>query len=189
MLKKSILPILFSLSLLFTGCNNDEKIKTIDKANSVVSTGEYILTSTDNKQFTVKREKDGFLVKEAKGKIVIFDIFATWCPPCKAVATHLTSLQKKYKNDILVIGITIEDGITNEKLEMFKKENNLDYILVNSSQNRAVITEIADELKLGGRFPIPIMAIYKDGKYVVHYVGAVEEEFIDSDIKKALGKK
>jgi len=188
MLKKSILPILFSLSLLFNGCNNDEKITTMDKANSMVSTDEYVLTSINNKQFTVKKEKDGLSVKEANGKVVIFDVFATWCPPCRAAAKHLSSLQKKYKNDLMVIGITIEDGITNEKLAMFKKENNIDYILVNSPQNRAVITEIANDLKLGDRFPIPVMAMYKDGKYITHYVGVVEEEFIDRDIKKALGK-
>ena len=31
------------------------------------------------------------------------------------------------------------------------------------------------------------MAMYLDGKLINHYVGAIEEEFIESDIKRALG--
>lgn len=188
MLKKSILPILFSLSILFQGCNGDKKVTTMKEANSMVSTNEYVLTSLKNEQFTVKKELNGFSVKELNGKIVIFDIFATWCPPCRAAASHLSSLQKKYKDNLVVIGLTIEDGISNEKLEMFKQQNNADYTLVNSVQNHILINKIAEQLELGNRFPIPIIAIYKDGKYINHYVGAIQEEFIESDIKKVLGK-
>jgi hypothetical protein len=32
------------------------------------------------------------------------------------------------------------------------------------------------------------MAMYKDSKLINHFVGMVEEEFIESDIKQALGK-
>ena len=31
------------------------------------------------------------------------------------------------------------------------------------------------------------MAMYKNGKYVTHYVGAIPEEMIESDIKMAMG--
>ncbi|MEA2099213.1 MAG: TlpA disulfide reductase family protein [Campylobacterota bacterium] len=186
MLKKSILPILFSLTLLFQGCNDNKKV--VQEANSMVSANEYILTSLDNKQFTVKKGDNGFSINELNGKIIIFDIFATWCPPCRAAASHLSSLQKKYKDDLVIIGITIEENITNEKLEMFKKQYNANYTIVNSAQNRVLVNQIANQLELGNRFPIPIMALYKDGKYINHYVGAIQEEFIDSDIKKALGK-
>ena len=78
-----------------------------------------------------------------------------------------------------------------KKLEEFKKQYKANYILVNSDQNRAFINDIATKLQLGERFPIPVMAIFKDGKLIKHYLGAVEEEFIASDIKNALksGKK
>jgi len=32
------------------------------------------------------------------------------------------------------------------------------------------------------------MAMYKDGVLINHFVGATQEEFIESDIKRALGK-
>ena len=89
---------------------------------------------------------------------------------------------------MVIIGITIEDDISNGELINFKDEHNAQYILVNSSTNRRLVTEIANALELGERFPIPIMAMYIDGKLITHYVGEIQEEFVESDIKRALGK-
>ncbi|MCK4974749.1 MAG: TlpA family protein disulfide reductase, partial [Sulfurimonas sp.] len=88
----------------------------------------------------------------------------------------------------IIIGITIEDGILNAKLQEFKEEYGAEYVIVNSNQNRPLCDAITTELKLGDRYPIPTMAMYRDGKLINYFVGATEEEFIDSDIKRALGK-
>jgi len=186
MIQKSILLSSIILLLVFQGCSSEEK-KTQD-INSMVSKNEYTLTSIDSKKYLVTQEKDGFVLDQAKDKIVIFDIFATWCPPCRASASHLSSLQKKYKNDLIIIGITIEDNIKNDKLLDFAKTYNAKYTLVNSDQNRRLADAIVSKLGLGDRYPIPTMAIYKDGKLVNHFVGMAQEEFIESDIKRALGK-
>ncbi|MCD6172745.1 MAG: TlpA family protein disulfide reductase [Sulfurimonas sp.] len=185
MLKKSILITLLAMTVIFQGCG-DTKKEEVKEANKVLSSNEFILTSTDNEQYIVKKEADGFVVENTNGKVVIFDIFATWCPPCQASAIHLTSLQKKYKDNVVVIGITIEENVTNEKLKEFKKEYKADYVIVNSKRNRALINELALALNLGKRFPIPIMILYKDGKLISHYIGEVQEEFVQSDIKRAL---
>lgn len=184
MFKKSLLPALFATIFLVQGCSSDKA----EEANSMIAANEYVLTALDNKQYTVKKQASDFVLENAKGKVVIFDIFATWCPPCRAAATHLSSLQAKYKDDLIVIGVSIEDDITNAKLQEFRKEYDANYTLVNSSQNRLLADEIVKELDLGERYPIPIMTLYKDGKYINHYIGSIEEEFIESDIKKALGK-
>ena len=184
MFKKSILLISILSALLFHGCSSEEN----SSANNMVSGNEYVLTGLDKKQYVVKKKDGGFLLEGAEGKVVIFDIFATWCPPCRAAATHLSSLQKKYKDDLIIIGVTIEDKILDTKLQEFKKEYNAEYIMVNSDQNRPLCDAITKELKLGDRYPIPTMAMYKDGKLINYFVGATEEEFIDSDIRRALGK-
>lgn len=184
MLKKSILFISLISILIFQGCSSDED----SSANDMVSKVEYTLTALDKKQYIVKKDGDGFILNGAEGKIVIFDIFATWCPPCRAAASHLTSLQKKYKDDLIIIGLTIEDKISNEELLEFRKEYKADYILTNSPQSRRLINAIATQLEMGERYPIPLMAMYKDGELINHYVGATEEEFIDSDIRKTLGR-
>jgi len=131
---------------------------------------------------------DGYTLDGANGKVVIFDIFATWCPPCRASAAHLSALKKKFKDDLIVIGVTIQEDLPNQKLQDFRETYGADYVLVNSTQNRRFVNSIAKNLELGDNFPIPIMAMFKDGKLVQHYVGMVEEEFVESDIKRALGK-
>lgn len=184
MLKTSILATLLALLFIFNGCSSEDS----QDPNDMIAGNEYVLTGLNNAQYVVKKEANSFILDNAKGKVVIFDIFATWCPPCKASASHLTSLQEKYKDDLVIIGLTVEDEITNAQLLEFRKDYKADYILVNSSQNRPLINQIASVLNVGERFPIPLMAMYKDGLLINHYVGAIQEEFVESDIKKALGR-
>jgi len=184
--------VIFSLLLLFSfllqACSQDNGSKNdTSRANSIMSKNKFILTALDNKKYVVTKEMDGYSLQGAKGKVVIFDIFATWCPPCQATAAHLTALKKKFGKDLVVIGVTIQDNLPNQNLVNFRQQYGADYILVNSSQNRRLVNSMASFLKLGNNFPIPIMALYKDGKLLKHYIGLVEEEFVESDIKRALG--
>lgn len=184
---KSLLKITsISLLLLFASCSSDSE--KAEELNEMVVTNEFVLTQTDKTQYTVLKVKDGFKIKEAKEKAILFNVFATWCPPCQGEAKHLSSLQEKFKDDLLILGVTVEEGIENEKLEAFAKEFHAKFPIVNSPENRRFITTIAEDLEVGRNFGIPLMALYKDGKLINFYQGATEEEFIESDIKKALGK-
>lgn len=183
MLKTSILSTLLTFTLFFQACSSDGE----QNPNDMISSNEYVLTAINNTQYIAKKEPNGFSVENTAGKVIIFDIFATWCPPCKAAASHLSSLQAKYKDQLVIIGITIEDSISNEKLQEFREMYDAQYTLVNSDQNRRLVDDIATSLEVGERFPIPLMAMYLDGKLINHYVGAIEEEFVESDIKRALG--
>jgi len=189
MSKTLLLSTLISFGLLFTACseNTTDTTSVNEDANSILSTNEFTLTSLDKKEYTIKKSPTGFTVNGMKDKVIILDIFATWCPPCQAEASHLTSLQKKYKDSLFVVGVTVEQDIANEKLENFKHEYNANYTLVNSSENSRLINAVAAKLKLGRDFGIPLMAMYKNGVLINYYQGATEEEFIESDIKKALG--
>ncbi|MDD2789079.1 MAG: TlpA disulfide reductase family protein [Sulfurimonas sp.] len=184
--KKIILSLILVSSIFLQGCNDKSDDSSANAANSMVAGNEYVLTDTDLKQIVVKKQGDGYLVEGAENKIVIFDIFATWCPPCQESAATISALQAKYKDKIVVVGLTIEDKISNDDLVKFKTTYKANYSLANSDQNRRLIDELAKSLELGERFPIPVMAIYKDAKLINHYLGAVEEEFVESDIKKAL---
>jgi len=189
MLKISLLSSLLAFSILFQACSsqkNEHKEKVITKESSQVAKNKIILKGIDNKKYVLKKSSDGFQLENSKAKILILDVFATWCPPCQAEAPHLASLQKKYRNDIKVIGVSIEDNIPNEKLKAFRDAHAANYVLVNSKENRKIVDDIADKLKLGRNFGIPLLVIYKDGKLIHFYQGAIEEEFIESDIKRAL---
>lgn len=182
MLKKALLITTLSIMTLFQGCSDGSD------ANKVVASNTYNLKDTANRPFTVVKEGNNFTLTGHEDKVVIFDIFATWCPPCRAEAPHLASLQKKFPDELVILGVTIENDKSNADLEAFKNEYGADYTLVNSKDNETLSRAIASAIRVGQRFPIPLMVMYKDGKYVTHYVGAIPEEMIESDIKKALGK-
>lgn len=175
---------LIAFSLIFSACSNDDV--SLEEANSILSANEFSLTGLDKKSYTLNKTSTGFTLKGATGKVVILDVFATWCPPCQAEASHLSSLQNKYKDSLVVIGITIEKDLSNAKLQQFREEYDANYTLVNSSENSRFVDAVAKKLQVGRNFGIPLMAIYKDGVFINYYQGAVEEEFIESDIKKAL---
>lgn len=183
MLKKSLLATSLMMSFLFFGCsdsNNDE--------NAMVAKTNFALVSTQGEAFNVTKKGNDFALTEAKGRVVIYDIFATWCPPCRAEAPHLASLQKKFPNKLLVIGVNIDGDKTNDELNAFKVRYGADYTVVNSQDNQPLASTIASVVGEGPRFGIPLMAMYKDGHYITHYSGLVPEEMIESDIKKALGQ-
>jgi len=63
-----------------------------------------------------------------KGKAVMLDFWATWCPPCKKQAPDIAELRKLYKEDQLaIIGVSDEPA---EMLKKFSDENGINYTVV-----------------------------------------------------------
>jgi thiol-disulfide isomerase/thioredoxin len=44
-----------------------------------------------------------------KGRIYVVEFWATWCGPCIASMPHLSELQKEYKDQVTIIGVTSKD--------------------------------------------------------------------------------
>jgi len=66
-------------------------------------------------------------LNDYKGKVVIVNIWATWCPPCVAEAPSLERLYNKFKDDdfeLLAVSID-EDGAM--AIEPFIKKHNLTF--------------------------------------------------------------
>ena len=191
MLNKAILFSFILLSTLSSGCSSNEKTSSSEKSVSKKSVSNlFTLEAVENASpsITIKRTQSGFQLKNDPKKILIFDIYATWCPPCRAEAVVLSNIQKKYKDDVYIIGLSIEQEIKDEKLAAYKEQYHIDYTLATSHNTKAMVDAIAQQLKISQRFPIPLVVMYQNGKLLNYYTGATEEEFIESDIKQALGK-
>lgn len=55
---------------------------------------------------------------ETIGKFVLIDFWATWCGPCKKVIPKLNDIHHKFKNKLVVI------GVSDESVEKVKSMNN-----------------------------------------------------------------
>jgi peroxiredoxin len=57
---------------------------------------------------------DGKVIRLAdlRGKVVLLNFWATWCPPCKAEMPDLNALQRKYgaDRDFVVLGVNDEES-------------------------------------------------------------------------------
>jgi thiol-disulfide isomerase/thioredoxin len=65
-------------------------------------------------------------MKDFKGKVVLVDVWATWCGPCKAQFPFLREIEEEYANNknIVFVGISVDKVEVKQKWkDMIKKEN------------------------------------------------------------------
>ena len=54
-----------------------------------------------------------FSLSSTRGKVVILDFWATWCPPCRKEIPHFVDLYKDYRaKGLEVIGVSLDRGAT-----------------------------------------------------------------------------
>ncbi|MCX7846770.1 MAG: TlpA family protein disulfide reductase [bacterium] len=70
-----------------------------------------------------------------KGKVVVLEFWATWCPPCRASIPHLVELHEKYKHEgVVIIALTDED-YDRANIGEFIKTMNMSYIVGTGSSS------------------------------------------------------
>jgi thiol-disulfide isomerase/thioredoxin len=111
-----------------------------------------------------------YKLADQKGKWVVVNFWAPWCPPCIAELPELNALQQQHK-DILVIGVSVQYKRKQEVTDMVQKLA-VTYPIVYGDEDTA-----AD---FGGIEGLPTTFLYSpDGKLVNKQDGPVTQQAIE----------
>jgi cytochrome c biogenesis protein CcmG/thiol:disulfide interchange protein DsbE len=116
-----------------------------------------------------------------RGKVVLLDFWATWCTPCRDEIPRFVEFQDKYhEQGLQVIGISMDDDA--KPVRAFYKEFKMNYPVALGNE------KVAEAY--GGVLGLPItFLIDRDGRVAAKYVGAVETNVVEQEIKSLLQAK
>jgi thiol-disulfide isomerase/thioredoxin len=183
MLKKFLgIVVILSLTSGIFGCQKSGD--SFDRENQSVDTSSNLKETKDKNlapDFTLKStDEKEIKLSDFKGKIVILDFWATWCPPCRAAIPDLIDIQKKYKNKVVVIGISL-DIVTKPDVIPFIKYFGINYPVVYAT------SEVV--MAYGNIEVIPTSFIIdQSGKIVDGHLGIVSKSVYINTIDKLLKK-
>src|SRR6266436_529390 len=120
---------------------------------------------------------DGKPVKlsDFKGKVVILDFWATWCPPCRAEIPGFIAIQTKYADKgFTMVGVSLDEQGPSV-VKSFMHNFGMNYPVVMANQKIV--------LDYGGITAIPTtFVIDRQGNVVTAYQGAMDQATFESVI-------
>ena len=120
------------------------------------------------------------LHKDFKGKLVLIDFWATWCPPCIREIPHLREANKKYaEKGLVIVGVTLDESknVPADKVSAFTKKKEMPWAQVYDDG-----TEIAMAYEIQF-IPTPFLIDGDTGKII-----ATKESLLGTDLDKTLNK-
>ena len=132
----------------------------------------------------VLKDLSGKTVKlsDYRGKAVVLNFWATWCPPCKTEIPWFEDLADKYRAQGLeVIGIAMDDS-SEKDIANFAKDMKMNYPVLLGKE------ETSDAY--GGVEMLPTtFYIDRTGKITDHVLGLVSRKDIEDNAVRALNSK
>lgn len=118
-------------------------------------------------------------LSDLKGKVVLINFWATWCPPCRVeIPSFLDIYSKTDRNKFEIIGVSI-DTTGADSVKQFLKEYSITYPVTMTTQ------------EINSRFD-PIVAVPtsylldQNGKIVRKYSGLYMKSTFENDIKSLI---
>ncbi len=140
-------PLIFISLLLLGGCYGSSKPTAIDK------------TAPD---FTVQDSDRSVTLSQLRGKIVVLNFWATWCPPCIDEMPSLVEMQKQMRNKgVTVLAVSVDDD--RGAYTKFLADHKIDLLTVRDDRKKSSI--------LYGTFKYP-------ETYIIDRSGTVRRKFI-----------
>ena len=152
------------------GFNEEEQDSGACMANAKPAKLDFTMKDLDGKDVSLS---------SFKGKVILLNFWATWCGPCKAEIPAFVELQNKYKNDLVVVGYSVDDEAP--KARAFANEYKMNYpILLGLGRE-----DVQDAY--GPIWGIPAsFIISRDGKVCKKHLGIAPKAVFEKEIKALL---
>ncbi len=153
---------------LFIGAPSTNKESLSSSTTTKVEAPQFILTDIDGRSLSLS---------QYRGKVVILNFWAPWCPPCRREIPDLISLQNQYgAQGLQIIGIGLDQP---NNVAAFVRQNSINY---------PVAVGDADVAQLyGGVSGIPTTFIIdKQGNIRKSFEGFTRKSVFEEEIKKFL---
>ena len=125
-------------------------------------------------------------LEQFKGKVVLLDLWTTWCGPCRIEIPTLINLQQKYGDKgLVVVGVSLDPIDPRGRggkaaVAPFVRKTGINYTVWMIEDLEAIKTYDWE-----GAYPTTYL-IGRDGRVLKHYRGAQPEEAFETDLKSLL---
>jgi thiol-disulfide isomerase/thioredoxin len=123
-----------------------------------------------------------FNLASQKGKVILLDFWATWCPPCKVEIPWFVEFQEKYgPKGFIVIGVSVDDPAS--ALRPFGEKYKVNYpLLIGDGRN-----DIKGPRGYNAAWGLPkTLVIGRDGMICRTHIGLSVKEHFEQQIKSLL---
>ena len=143
----------------------------VSPASERKATADFTLQDIDSKRWSLA---------EQRGRVVLVNYWATWCPPCRQETPGLVRVANEYKaKGLEVVGITLDEDLT--AVREFAAEYHIPYPILIPS-NVSNLTMMIES--------IPVSLLHdRQGRVAKRYVGAVSDATLKRDVDLLLGEQ
>jgi peroxiredoxin len=121
-------------------------------------------------------------LSDYKGKVILLDFWATWCPPCRKEIPGFIELYNTYKSrGLVVIGVSMDDADDIADVKRYATQINMNYpVLLGAGRE--------DDLKPSyGELPLPTsFIISRDGRICDRHDGLTAKNQVEGEITALL---
>ena len=160
---KALVVISILACALFAGCTDKKK------EGATAAAPDFTLQDISGKKVRLA---------DLKGKVVLIDFWATWCPPCRAEIPAIERLHAQYgSKGLTILAISLDEGGW-DGVQSFAKEHKISYTVLRGTED------------VSGKYMVRLIPsmflIDKQGNIKKQYMGGGNVEVVEQEIKALL---